>query len=144
MALRPNKSYTDEMKSSFLTVGGSLYDYSGDSNKAFSFFILAFKRTNRIHWQQVIEDNFDFHSQSFLSHTCEKKTPSEHYSTALCSHAITVNAWIQWGILIEDSYPFLHVKNISVAAAALKCYVIASKLCSKTQYDILTARVRII
>lgn len=131
-----------------LLIRGSFQDYSGNADVAFKYYTMAFLNQNNVdlindEWQYVIENNFNILSQSIQDYDTNNKIPLINNAiTAFNSNRILKNGWLQWAKLIKNEVnsPFMNSTNI--ALAAMKCYVIASKLTNKTvKYNIIIAEV---
>lgn len=136
------KDITDNTKPLWLIVNGSLQSYCGNTDVAFKYFTKAFfnqtdTKHSDIDWKYVIENNFKNLSKSFHKHPDD----IENQYSKICSTEILENAWIQWAILIENNFNRLAVKDINIALAAMKCYIIASQLTSNNKSNIIIARV---
>lgn len=116
---------------------GNPYDYSSSTDIVFKYFSEAFLSQNStdpssVEWQ-YIEDNFNM-----LSHNGRKLNPDVQKPF---EKEILKNAWIQWATLIQNNFNQSFVKDINVALAAIKCYVIASKLTNNIKCNTIVAKV---
>lgn len=137
------KNITDDTKPLWLIFKGNLQYYYGNTDVAFKYFTMAlFNQTDTKHshidWKYVIENNFKKLSKSYDK---RPENIENQYSNILNSTEILKNAWTQWAILIENDFHRLAVKDISIALAAMKCYIIASKLTSNNESNIIIAKV---
>lgn len=146
MNLPVNLEFSDDMKRLLLLINGSLKYYYGHTDIAFKYFTVAFyNKTNKKHdnseWKCVIDNNFNTFTQSIRKFTDNIETPLSNFLTILNDTEILENAWIQWATLIENYFNQSAVKDINIALAAMKCYIIVSKLTKNIKSNIVIARV---
>lgn len=129
---------SEVFKPLLLLIRGSFQDYSGNADVAFKYYTMAFLNQNDIdpmndEWQCVIENNFNLLSQSIQNYDTNNKIPLiNNILTAFNSNKVLKNGWLQWAKLIKNEVHWPFIKSINIALAAMKCYVIASKLTNKT------------
>lgn len=130
-----------------LLIRGSYQDYSGNTDIAFKYFTEAFlNRSNKdpcsVEWQCVIENNFNMLSHNAHKFNTDSQKPLlNNFSTILNYNEILKNGWIQWAKLIENEFSRSFVKDINIALAAIKCYVIASRLTNNINCNIIVSKV---
>lgn len=141
--MRLAKEITDNIKPLWLIIRGSFQYFCGNTDIAFKCFATTFNQTvekpSNIEWKYAIENNFKFISR--FQKCTDNENQLNHFSKILNSNEILENAWIQWAILIQNDFDQQAVKDISIALAAMKCYIIATKLTSKMKSNIIIARV---
>lgn len=124
-----------------LTIRGSFQGYYGDTTLAFKNFASAFLIKNTplqscdVDWRCIIEDNFNNYCSA------SKEILSNNFLTNLSRLEILENAWIQWGMLIQNYFTESGNKDMTLGKPALECYIIASTFTSHIKCNILIARV---
>ncbi|XP_050420275.1 transformation/transcription domain-associated protein-like [Adelges cooleyi] len=139
-------SFPSDMKSIYYAIRGSLYYSCNDTNNAFIAFLTSANfqicPTNQeADWSQVIENNFVSHcsNNSDWQQSSEKNNKFNTMYTTIESCEILANAWIQWAKMLESI--FSSEKNIEMASAAIKCYILASPLTNEVDKTFLIARI---
>jgi len=141
-----NKELTNGMRHLLLIINGSLqYDY-GSTDIAFKYFTVAFNnkmnaKRNNSEWKRVIDNNFKTFTQNIRKCTGNTETPLKKFMMNLNNTEMLKNAWIQWATLIQNYFEKSAVKDINIALAAMKCYIIVSKLTNNNKSNIVIARV---
>lgn len=138
---------SEVFKPLLLLIRGSFQDYSGNTDIAFKYYTVAFLNPNNIdpihaEWQSVIENNFNILTQSIQNNGPNKIPLINNILPAFNSNKILKNGWLQWAKLIKNEVHWPFINSTNIALAAIKCYVIASKLTNKTvKYNIIIAEV---
>lgn len=119
-------------------VKGSFQYYLGHTDIAFKYFTMGFYNQNIIKfrhknmkWQFIV--NYHFKKIMFNNN-------NKQLNSFLINNKVLENAWIQWATLIEYKFNQSAVKDIRIALAAMKCYIIALNLTSNKR-NILLAKV---
>lgn len=134
-----------------LSIKENLHGLSGHTGIALKYITSVFlnKETTSYcsnEWQDVIEIDFTALSRNVYK---RKTKNNRHLSlesllSILNRNKMLENAWFQWAKFLQNHFDQSTIKDINIGSAAMKCYVIASKLTRNYKSDILIARVCII
>lgn len=120
-----------------MAVKGSFQYYLGYTDIAFEYFTMGFSngtiikfRPNYMKWQHIIDESF----KNQLPDSSKKQLNRLIIK-------VLENAWIQWATLIENKINQSTIKDINIALAAMKCYIIALNLTNNKKQNILLAKV---
>jgi len=146
MSLLINKNFNNITKYLLLIINGSLHYDCGSTDIAFKYFSLAFNnqkraKRNNFEWKCLMEKHFKTFIQNICECTDNTENPLKKFKMILSNTEILENAWIQWATLIQNYFEKSAVKDINIALAAMRCYIIVSKLTNNDKSNIVIARV---
>ncbi|XP_050530942.1 transcription-associated protein 1-like isoform X2 [Daktulosphaira vitifoliae] len=135
-----NESFSNEIKSIYYALKGSLYNSCDEIERAFIAYInsatfqsnLSNKETD---WNSVIENHF-ISNCTGSQKISEEKNKSDNL---IENCEIIGKAWTEWGKLLENK--FLLENDVNYGLSAIKCYIIALPLVNKIHYNFSIARI---